>query len=248
MVVLMYHDVYAHEKNESGFQNETALGYKVNSSEFERQINKICANNSPDAYALSFDDGGTSFSELILPILDKYHVKGHFFIATNYIGTVGFLTEDQIREIRSHGHFIGAHTASHCSNLSQMKDEDIKREWEISINRLENVLGEKITEVSIPCGNYDKRTLDVLSCIDNISKVYTSDPTTKEKYVKNLCVIGRFGIKENMSSDVACKIVSSRSFRSKIVIRKTFLNILKLVFGKYYYKVRTIIQKKQNIV
>ena len=40
-IVLMYHDFYRYDKSESGFQNSTALKYKVSAEAFEAQVHAI---------------------------------------------------------------------------------------------------------------------------------------------------------------------------------------------------------------
>ena len=40
-IVLMYHDLFFSDKLESGFQNSTALKYKVSAEAFEAQVQSI---------------------------------------------------------------------------------------------------------------------------------------------------------------------------------------------------------------
>ena len=40
-IVLMYHDLFFSDKSESGFQNSTALKYKVSAKAFEAQVQSI---------------------------------------------------------------------------------------------------------------------------------------------------------------------------------------------------------------
>jgi peptidoglycan/xylan/chitin deacetylase (PgdA/CDA1 family) len=62
----------------------------------------------PMPYLLfTFDDGGVSFLDLIAPALERHGWRGLFFIATNWIGSPGFLKASQIAELRQRGHHIG---------------------------------------------------------------------------------------------------------------------------------------------
>ena len=86
----MYHDVFVHDTNESGFQRERDLPYKMNASMFERHVKSISdycesTHQSKNHVVFTFDDGGKSFHQVIAPILEKYGFKGIFFITTKYI-------------------------------------------------------------------------------------------------------------------------------------------------------------------
>ena len=110
-IVLMYHDVYQYNPNESGFASDL---YKLDVHNFEEQV-KALANLRDNKMSslrilLTFDDGGSSFSHLIMSILDKYGFKGYFFISTNYIGQKGFLNHDEIIDLYNKGHYIGSHS------------------------------------------------------------------------------------------------------------------------------------------
>ena len=101
---LMYHDVYAHDINESGFLRERDLLYKMEADAFEDQVRSISeycktVGVSKEHVVFSFDDGGKSFYSVIAPILEKYGFKGLFFITTKYIGNNTFLNEAEIRNL-----------------------------------------------------------------------------------------------------------------------------------------------------
>lgn len=82
-IVLMYHDVYRDSPSESGFQNNTAIKYKVNTKRFEEHVsavydylrNKRLPANTVD---FTFDDGGVSFLTGAAPILEKYGFEANF--------------------------------------------------------------------------------------------------------------------------------------------------------------------------
>lgn len=61
------------------------------------------------AVALTFDDGPTDKVELLLPLLDRYHVKATFFLIGNELEK----NPDRGRQIAQAGHQIGNHTYSH---------------------------------------------------------------------------------------------------------------------------------------
>ena len=76
MIVLMYHDIVTFADKGSGFQNESAFLYKVDELQFEEQVKKT----QGDEVLFSFDDGGESFYTKAALILEKYGMRGIFFI------------------------------------------------------------------------------------------------------------------------------------------------------------------------
>lgn len=59
--------------------------------------------------ALTFDDGPTKNVQQILPLLDKYHAKGTFFLIGNEIEK----NPEEAAKIVKAGHQVGNHTYSH---------------------------------------------------------------------------------------------------------------------------------------
>lgn len=84
-IVLMFHDVYDTSPGESGFTSPAADFYKIDSTTFERYVE--ATQESKQNFVFTFDDGGVSFYTIAAPILEKYGLKGKFYISTAYIGT-----------------------------------------------------------------------------------------------------------------------------------------------------------------
>jgi peptidoglycan/xylan/chitin deacetylase (PgdA/CDA1 family) len=81
-------------------------------------------------FAFTFDDGFAECHSIIAPVLEEFGVNGAFFINPGFVGGDAayideFLTErvatpgktpmtwEQIRDLESRGHVIGAHTIDH---------------------------------------------------------------------------------------------------------------------------------------
>src|SRR5262245_54918033 len=123
MPALMYHDVVpAGAEDASGFRGRDAALYKVTPELFEHHLCAIersrpappAAPALPASPALSitFDDGGAS-AMVAAEALERHGFIGHIFVTTNYIGTAGFLSEFEIRDLNRRGHLIGSHSCSH---------------------------------------------------------------------------------------------------------------------------------------
>lgn len=250
-IVLMYHDVYCKDVKESGFQVVGAIPYKITKDAFEEQVKAISqyceAKLLPkSSVVFTFDDGGVSFYSVIPEVLEKYGFKGLFYISTQFIGTEGFLTEEQIRELMANGHEIGAHSHSHPAydEAIVMSEEKLIAEWKESIGILNRILGEKIKSVSLPNGYSTTCILDYLES-QRIEYIYTSTPTTKVKKHKSSNLIGRYAIQDSTSLQQVMAIISNPMIRMKYQIKSDILQIAKNVLGSSYSTIkRKLISKK----
>ena len=230
-VVLMYHDIVTKNDKSSGFQNENAFQYKVEEQAFEAQVKALQGKD----VVFTFDDGGVSFLTKAAPILEKYGFKGVFFISTKYIGTPGFLTEEQLKELSERGHIIGSHSHTHPEIFTKLSNEDIKEEWRLSAQVLKDILGEGDYTASIPNGYTSKEILD--EAIEyGFNTIYTSQPTTKIKTYKNSKLIGRYVVLDGMTTDDVMRMVTSKSYHLKMSVKWFVLNLVKKVLGSSYEK------------
>src|SRR5437016_300230 len=131
-LAIMYHDVVEHgDFPSSGFPGEGAHVYKLRCEDFERHLDAIRDAIPADAVSriaarrewtgapvfLTFDDGGISALHPTADLLERHGWRGHFFITTDRIGTPGFLSAAQVRELHARGHVIGSHSASHPTRM-----------------------------------------------------------------------------------------------------------------------------------
>lgn len=238
MVNLMYHDVVLESDKSSGFCHDGAFQYKVLKEDFAEHLEQT----ADDDVCWTFDDGGVSALTEAAPMLEAKGLKGVFFIATGYIGTKGFLTEDEIRELDRRGHIIGSHSHTHPESLTRLTREQIQEEWQISINVLERILGKKITVASVPNG-YDNKDVFETAFAAGIRTLYTSKPTTKEENNYGLILRGRYAIDNRMATQEMLNIVRNSTVRNHLYIRWCALNVVKFFMGSYYEKVKALFIK-----
>lgn len=66
---------------------------------------------------ITFDDGPSSYTNILLDILDKNDVKATFFVTHNYSDF-----EDTIKKEKEAGHTVGAHTYTHNYKIYKSKE------------------------------------------------------------------------------------------------------------------------------
>ena len=128
-IFLMYHDVYIHDYNESGFLKDSTKQYKISVQEFEQQVKAVaeyCRDHDDIKVDFTFDDGGKSFATVVAPVLEKYGLRGIFFISAKYIETETFISFDQIVELKRRGHIIGSHRNSHPNLAKLAKGRELR--------------------------------------------------------------------------------------------------------------------------
>lgn len=238
MVNLMYHDVVLESDKSSGFCHDGAFQYKVLKGDFAEHLEQA----ADDDVCWTFDDGGVSALTEAAPMLEAKGLKGVFFIATKYIGTKGFLSEEDIRELDRRGHVIGSHSHTHPENLTRLSKEELQDEWQTSVDILERILGKKVTVASVPNG-YDNKDVFETAYNAGIRTIYTSTPTNKEEQKYGLTIRGRYAVDNRMATADMLGIVRDSSIRNRLYCRWCLLNVIKFFLGGYYEKIKAVFIK-----
>lgn len=244
-IVLMYHDVYEKNPNESGFNRASMLQYKISKDDFIKQVEAVrkkLASYDGIEVVFTFDDGGVSFLSIVAPVLEANGLKGLFFISTKYLNSDGFLTKEQLIELDMRGHIIGSHSYSHPENLKDLSFEKQTKEWTDSFDDLQSILGHPIKEVSIPNGYYDKRTHSLFES-KGIKNIYTSEPSTRVREKTGIRTYGRFVVHNGMTTEDVLDIVFSKRKRMILSFRWSLLNVLKIILGKNYNNIKQLTLK-----
>lgn len=242
-MVLMYHDVFARAASESGFQNATALKYKVAAETFEAQVAAVRRwldsrpEGSGDEVLFTFDDGGVSFLTVIPPILERYGFRGVFFVATKFIGTPGFMSADDIRELARRGHIVGSHSHTHPERMSQQSADELAFEWSHSADILREITGAPVTRASVPNG-YDSPSVIAAMEAAGYTHIYTSTPTTRVRHRGSADVFGRYAVTDSETADDVLALVASPARRFRLSARTAVLGVAKALLGENYLKIR----------
>jgi peptidoglycan/xylan/chitin deacetylase (PgdA/CDA1 family) len=156
-------------------------------------------------HLITVDDGGVSYYTLVADRLEARGWRGHCFVSTDAIGTRGFLSAAQIRELDERGHVIGSHSASHPTRFSACEPARMREEWARSRMVLEDLLGHKVEIASVPGGYYSRRVAQ--SARDaGLRVLFTSEPITTSHDEDGTLVIGRFTLRRGHPADRAGRL------------------------------------------
>jgi peptidoglycan/xylan/chitin deacetylase (PgdA/CDA1 family) len=206
----MYHDIVAQDEvRSSGFVGPAADSYKLGQGAFEEHLAAIAGSNggppqlvtggtADSAVYFTFDDGGRGAYLQAAPALERHGLRGHFFVATDFINKPNFLNEEEIAELHRRGHVIGSHSASHPLRMALCSREQLRTEWGRSIERLAAILGTAVTVASVPGGMYSRTVAEEASRA-GIRHLFNSEPVTRVREEGGCRVLGRFTVKRATS-------------------------------------------------
>ncbi len=102
-------------------------------------------------FCLTFDDGSASDYGEAFPALLEFGLRATFFVVPTLIGTAGYVTWAQLREMAAAGMEIGSHSMTHPF-LHRLDAAGLRREFGESKSILEDRLGAAVRSASLPRG------------------------------------------------------------------------------------------------
>ena len=157
---LLYHDVRPELAPPGGGPDRFAVTVDA----FGRQLDRIRALGvrgcsieqamaRPDGcVAISFDDGEAGLYRYALPALVERGMTATFFITTSWVGTPGYVTWAELREMRAAGMSIQSHTRTHPL-LSELGADRLLAELRDSRRELDDALGQATDTLALPGGD-----------------------------------------------------------------------------------------------
>jgi len=112
---------------------------------------------------ISIDDADKSFYEVGWPMFKENNIPVTLFVNTSTIhkNNKNYLNWDQIRELKTEGVSIGAHSHSHY-HMSDLTIEEVRNEIEISNNIFLKELGEIPSLFAFPYGETNDKIINLL--------------------------------------------------------------------------------------
>jgi len=212
---LLLHDV-TDKPQLSGFMQPTASRYKHSTTVFQQYLDVVeqsgvsvstldqttlpaiadkCIAGHKCSVAFTFDDGGAS-APIAADMLEQRNWRGIFFVTTDLIGTKGFLSASQIRDLAQRGHVIGSHSCSHPDVFRRLNRQQMKYEWSQSRTVLEGLLGRNVDVASVPGGDCDNITIEEAAQA-GLTNLFTSEQVTSSWQQAGATCFGRMMMLNN---------------------------------------------------
>ena len=230
--ILLYHGI--EDTTPSARQmDDVDREYVLERRRFEEHVQYLATKPAGSVRAaISFDDGDLSCYSIAAPLLEQHGFRGEFFVVTSWIGTPGFMTADQLRELVARGHGVHSHSRTH-PRLSSLTPEAIETELKGSRDDLEAILRAPVTQLSIPGGAYDHRVLDIAR-----RSGYTTVMNSVEGYNDDAPAFLRKRFTPRAYSDVAmlraiCE--RPRQTMARLAVKRAALGLARRVMGNEGY-------------
>ncbi|KAJ6642108.1 Facilitated trehalose transporter Tret1 [Pseudolycoriella hygida] len=122
--------------------------------------------------AITFDDGTSSNTEAVLDVLKELRVHATFFVnGVNFENINDQATHDKMRRIVQEGHQLGSHTWSHIDLTANQTLETIKKEMLDLENKVQEILGFKMSIMRPPYGRFNDSVLEIIHVEMNYSVI-----------------------------------------------------------------------------
>ncbi len=127
------------------------------------EIKSLFANGKEKAFTMSYDDGNYDGDKQLIGIFNKYGIKGTFHLnGHNYVpGGWAYDKVDELKKLYS-GHEVSMHGYTHPFFNSLPNGEKFFELYEDK-KALEGFAGYPIRGMSYPFGDYDDKTLDMMT-------------------------------------------------------------------------------------
>lgn len=158
----------------------SAQGYYTPENSVQEKRTFIWPEGKTMALSLTFDDARLSQADKGIPLLDKYNVKGTFYVSLRSL----VKRSDEWKKAAANGHDIGNHSLLHvCSvnlgsaggGLESYSMTRMKMEIDSASRIIKDLLGVEPVSFAYPCGQtFIGRGLDTRSFVPLIAMMFES--------------------------------------------------------------------------
>ena len=179
------------------FESEIKLlrdwGYTSISTTMLVQAITAGASLPPRPIIITFDDAHEDNYTNAFPIMKKYGFTGVLYLPYDYIGTKGYLTVGEVKEMAAAGWEIGSHTLSHPINFPTLDAPTLRAEVVDSRKKLAALLGLPILTFAYPFGYGTNAAVDYVHFAGYIAGMgatgFTADQGPSNLFVLQRCEI-----------------------------------------------------------
>jgi len=193
---------------------------------------------------LTFDDGCASDLLLAAPILNEAGWNATFFVTVRFLGTPGFMTLGQLRQLAEAGFDIGSHGMTHAY-LPDLETAAIRAELVDSKAAIEDCTGRPVRHFSCPGGRWS-RTVEDVARDAGYTAVCDSRPVGNAAGADRFR-LGRFAVTKATSPDDIARIALDGTLGS-LRLRAAALSAARAVLGnRTYDRVRErLLERRSN--
>jgi len=106
---------------------------------------------------ITFDDSRVEHATIAAPVMEKYGLRGVFFIMTITYNKKNYMTKDQIALLAKAGHTVGLHSWDHTMVTKYKEAADWQKEAVEPKKKLETIVGRSVEYWAYPNGVFDHK-------------------------------------------------------------------------------------------
>jgi peptidoglycan/xylan/chitin deacetylase (PgdA/CDA1 family) len=199
LLVVLYHNIVfgrtGNIYNRDLYNFEHDLAYLKRNYTITNFAELAAIKPSTDVAIITFDDGDLSLYGIVYPLFRQYELEATIFLVPNFIGQVGYMSWDQVREMSDYRTNAGKklfHFESHSLThrmMGSLSEDEIVQELKESKARIEEQTASPVTVLALPFGNGegDARIISAAKQL-GYTAIRTSKPqsvrsTSRSKYV-----------------------------------------------------------------
>lgn len=246
----MYHGIIGHIPRVPSGREEGADIYDVDVQKFREQMRylkdhdyKVVTLDSMKGedkeVIITFDDGEMNNFDEAFGILREFGYLAYFFIVADRIDRRGYMGEIQMLTMKLPGMLFGSHGLTH-QILTELPDEQLKKELVESKKKIEAVLESAIDTISIPRGFCDNRVIDEARG-SGYKTVFVSQ---KNSAMTSPC-LERVAVKSNWTLERFVQALNGEAPLSEKRIERV-KTVIKSMFGdRGYNQIRKLLVRKK---
>ncbi|HVV52148.1 MAG TPA: polysaccharide deacetylase family protein [Polyangia bacterium] len=182
---------------------------------------------------LTFDDGHASNHHLGLPALLAAGAGADFFVNPAQVGTAGYATWGELREMAEAGMSIQSHGLDHGHYLTELSPPQLLDELRRARLEIEAHVGRPVTLLAPP-GGRSPRGLEATAAEAGYTHVLDSQPGTIKRGGKR--TLGRFAITAGFELDTFESLLRGGRARLRAQARYAILALAKRAMGDRGYE------------
>ena len=221
LIVLLYHNIVfgrtgnIYNRDLYNFEHDLAfLVRNVKLTNFPDFLGQS-SNLNTDHAIITFDDGDLSLYAIVYPLFRQYELEATIFLVPNFIGQVGYMSWEQVREMSNYRTSQGKklfHIESHSLThrmMGSLSEEEIFHELKESKRIIEQRTEHEVSVLALPFGHVagDERIIKAAKELGYIA-IRTSIEQALPLHQVNPWMIGSLNV-ENYSTDVMASKVRS---------------------------------------